>query len=87
MRAYFQILLFILASVFKSPRRLAAENVALRHQILVLKRKHRGRIKLRGLDRVILGWLSRIVPGVADAIFIVKPETLARRHRLGFGAF
>jgi hypothetical protein len=87
MRAYCQILLFILASVFKSPRRLAAENIALRHQILALKRKHRGRIKLRGLDRAILGWLSRIVPCVADAISIVKPETLVRRQRLGFRAF
>jgi transposase InsO family protein len=87
MRAYFQILLYVLASVFKSRRRLAAENIALRHQILLLKRKHRGRIKLRGLDRFILGWLSRIVPAVADTIIIVKPETLVRWHRLGFRAF
>jgi len=87
MRGYFQILLYILASVFKSPRRLAAENIALRHQILVLKRKHRGRIRLRGLDRVILGWLSRLGPAVADAIIIVKPETLVRWHRQGFRAF
>jgi hypothetical protein len=57
MRANFQILLYILASVFKSPRRLAVENIAQRHQILVLKRMLRGRIRLRGLDRVILRWL------------------------------
>lgn len=49
MREYFHVLLFVIASVFKSQRRLAAENVALRHQVLVLKRKHRGRIELRGL--------------------------------------
>ena len=87
MRAYFQILLCILASVFKSQGRLAAENIALRHQILVLKRKHRGRIKFRGLDRVILGWLSQMGLAVVDAIIIVKPETLVRWHRLGFRAF
>ena len=87
MREYFHILLYILTSVFKSPQRLAAENVALRHQILVLKRKHRGRIRLRGLDRVILGRLARMGPAVADAIIIVKPETLVRWHRLGFQAF
>lgn len=87
MREYFQILLFVIASVFKSQRRLAAENVALRHQVLVLKRKHRGRIQLRDLDRVVLAWLSRIVPAVIDAIIIVKPETLVRWHRLGFRAF
>ena len=87
MRAYYKILLYILASAFKSQGRLAAENIALRHQILVLKRKHRGRIRLRGLDRVILSWLSRMGPTVADAIIIVKPETLVRWHRLGFRAF
>jgi transposase InsO family protein len=87
MKAYFQILLYILASVFKSQSRLAAENIALRHQILVLKRKHRGQVRLRGLDRIILGWLSRMGPAVADAIIIVKPETLVRWHRLGFRAF
>ena len=62
MGAYFKILLYILTSAFKSQGRLAAENIALRHQVLVLKRKHRGRIRLRGLDRVILGWLSQMGP-------------------------
>ena len=87
MSVYSHIPLYILTSVLKSQRRLAAENIALRHQILVLKRKHRGRIRLRSLDRVILGWLSRIVPAVADAIIIVRPETVVRWHRLGFRAF
>jgi len=87
MSGYFKILLYVLTLAFKSQGRLAAENIALRQQILVLKRKHRGRIKLRGLDRVILGWLSRMGPAVADAIIIVKPETLLRWHRAGFGAF
>ena len=87
MGAYFKILLYILTSAFKSQGRLAAENIALRHQVLVLKRKHRGRIRLRGLDRVILGWLSQMGPAVTDAIVIVKPDTLVRWHRLGFRAF
>jgi transposase InsO family protein len=87
MRAYFNILLYVLTSALKSQDRLAAENIALRHQVLVLKRKHRGRVKLRGLDRVILGWLSRIGPSVANAIVIVKPETLVRWHRAGFRKF
>jgi hypothetical protein len=87
MGAYFLILLYILTSAFKSQGRLAAENIALRHQVLVLKRKHRGRIRLRGLDRVILGWLSQMRPAVTDAIVIVKPDTLVRWHRFGFKAF
>lgn len=59
----------------------------LRHQVLVLKRKHRGRIKLNGLDRVILTWLSRAIPAVRSAIVIVQPETLLGWHRKGFRAF
>ena len=87
MSGYFEILLCILASVFKSQDRLAAENIALRHQILILKRRHRGRIKLCRLDRFVLGWLSRVGSAVADAIIIVKPETLVRWHRRGFRSF
>lgn len=84
---YFRILRYILTSAFKSQGRLSAENIALRHQVVVLKRRHRGRVKLRGLDRVILGWLSRMGPAVADAIIIVTPETLLRWYRLGFRTF
>jgi transposase InsO family protein len=84
---YLSLMLFIFVSLFKSRRRLAAEIVVLRHQVLVLKRKHRGRIKLNELDRVVLSWLSRAVPTVRSAIVIVKPETLLSWHRKGFRAF
>jgi hypothetical protein len=40
-----------LASVFKSKIRLEAENAALRHQLIVLRRKLRGRVKLANSDR------------------------------------
>ena len=87
MGKYFQILLLVVASALKSRGRLAAENLVLRQQVLVLRRKHRGRVKLCGLDRAILAWLSRIVPAVTDAIVVVKPQTLLRWHRRGFRAF
>ena len=84
---YIQVLLLILAATFKSRRRLAAENVVLRHQVLIIRRKHRGRVRLYGLDRGLLIWLSRLVPAIRDAVVIVKPETLLRWHRRGFRAF
>lgn len=87
MMSYLRLLLFVFLSLFKSQRRLAAEIVVLRHQVLVLKRKHRGQIKLNGLDRIILACLSRVVPAVRRAIVIVKPETLVCWHRKGFRAF
>ena len=84
---YLQLMLYAFVSLFKSRRRLEAEIVVLRHQVMVLKRRHRDRIKLNRLDRVILAWLSRCVPAVRDTISIVKPETLLRWHHKAFRAF
>ena len=43
--------LAVLASPFKSKIRLEAENAALRHQVIVLRRKLRGRVRLTNHDR------------------------------------
>jgi len=43
--------LTVLASPFKSRSRLEAENAALRHQLIVLRRKVRGRAQLTHNDR------------------------------------
>jgi len=45
--------LAILASPFKSKRRLEAENAALRHQLIILRRMVRGRVQLTNSDRWI----------------------------------
>jgi hypothetical protein len=47
------LLLFVLAilvSPFRSRSRLEAENAALRHQLMVLRRKVQGRVRLPALD-------------------------------------
>jgi hypothetical protein len=44
------LLLTILASPFKSKYQLEAENVALRHQVVVLRRQGRGRVRLTNVD-------------------------------------
>ncbi len=44
----------IFVAMVKGPRRLAAENIALRHQVSVLRRKHAGRVRLSRLDRIFL---------------------------------
>ena len=75
-----------LVAMVKGPRRLAAENTALRHQISVLRRKHPGRVRLSRPDRIFLGWLAKICPSVLDAIVVVRPETVLRWHRYGFRA-
>src|SRR5438046_3552817 len=72
------------ASPFKSKSRLEAENAALRHQLIVLQRKVRGRVQLTNGDRLFLVLLYRWFPSVLRAITIIRPETLVRWHRAGF---
>ncbi len=76
--------LAVLFSPFKSRRRLEAENVALRHQVLVLRRHARGRVRLTNLDRLFLVRLYRWCPSILQAIAIVEPDTVIRWHRAGF---
>ena len=42
-------------------RALAAENVALRHELLILKRTHKGCIITQSSDRFLLGFLNSFV--------------------------
>jgi hypothetical protein len=44
--------LTLFAAPFKSKSRLAAENAALRHQLIVLRRTVRGRVQLTNGDRL-----------------------------------
>src|SRR5215468_3707733 len=76
--------LTLFASPFKSKSRLEAENVAHRHQLIVLQRRVSGRVQLTNGDRFLLVMLYRWFPSVLKAITIIRPETLVRWHRAGF---
>ena len=52
MVALISFLLNVVASLFKSKSRLEAENAALRHQLVVLQRKVRGRVHFTDSDRL-----------------------------------
>ena len=84
MIALIQLALAIVASLFKPKARLEAENAALRHQLIVLRRKVPGRVKLTNGDRTFFVWLYRLFPSVRPAFVLVQPETLIRWHREGF---
>jgi hypothetical protein len=84
MIALLWLFLAILASPFKSKCQLQAENVALRHQVVVLQRQARGRIRLTNLDRAFLVQLYRWFPAVLWVLAIVQPETVICWHRAGF---
>jgi transposase InsO family protein len=79
--------LAVLASPFKSKIRLEAENAALRHQVIVLRRKLRGRVRLTNHDRWFFVQLYRWFPSISTVITIVQPETLVRWHRAGFRCY
>src|SRR5215472_1105610 len=81
------LLLRWLSSLVKSRRQLQAENLALRHQLNILRRRALGRLRLFNADRLAFVWLYRLCPSVVDAVAIIKPETLIRWHRRGFKAF
>jgi hypothetical protein len=51
MIALLGFVLAVLAAPFKSKSRLEAENAALRHQLIVLRRKVQGRVRLTNNDR------------------------------------
>ena len=74
---------------FAAPRQLAAENVALRHQLGVVLRptRSRPRLKLAIRDRILWVWLSRIWSGWKDCVRIVQPETVIAWHRRGWGLY
>jgi len=84
MIALFFLFLTLSVSPFKSKSRLEAENAALRHQLIVLQRRVRGRVQLTNGDRLFLVLLYRWFPSVLRAIAIIRPETLVRWHRAGF---
>jgi hypothetical protein len=81
------LLTAILAAPFKSKCRLEAENIALRHQVIVLRRQTRGRVQLTNLDRLFLVQLYRWFPSILRVLAIVRPETVIRWHRAGFRSY
>lgn len=83
----FKLILGMLASLFQSRAKLEAENLVLRQQINVLRRRAPKRPHLNNTDRFLLVWLYHWFPSVLEAIAIVRPETIIRWHRVGFRAY
>ena|SRR6266478_3893321 len=79
--------LAVLASPFKSKSRLEAENAALRHQLIVLRRKMPGRPWLTNNDRRFFLQMYRWFPSILKVVRIIQPETQVRWHRAGFRCY
>jgi hypothetical protein len=85
--AFLTQLLLAIRSRFTRRTRLEAENLILRQQLLVLRRKSPARVRLWNIDRLLLVWLYRLYPSLLDAIVIVQLETVIRWHRRGFRTY
>jgi hypothetical protein len=81
------LFLALVASPFNSKSRLEAENAVLRHQLIVLRRKVQGRVRLTNNDRWFLIQLYRWFPSILNVLTIIRPETLVRWHRAGFRCY
>src|SRR5881394_678502 len=74
------------SAAFKSRATLQLENLALRHQLGVLRRSVK-RPKLTSADRLLWAWLCEAWSDWRSALVIVKPETVIGWHRKGFRVF
>ena len=74
------------ADLFKSRCRLEAENLLLRHQLSIASRQAKPRLRLRGSDRALLVWITRLWPSLLGAVQVVQPETILRWHRAAFAS-
>src|SRR5450759_4383030 len=82
-----KLILGLLASLFKSRAKLEVENLVLRQQINVLRRRAPKLPHLNNIDRFLFVWLYRWFPCVLGAVAIVRTETIICWHRAGFRAY
>ena len=80
---FFRLWFGLLARCFRSHQTLLLENLALRQQLTVLKRKHR-RPKVSRLDKLFWVLAHRFWSAWKSSLIIVTPETVVRWHRAGF---
>jgi len=81
MRSLFLSLLGALRSAFRTHADLVVENLALRQELANFQRTS-ARPRLRKSDRAFWVVLSHLWSRWADALVVVKPDTIVRWHRI-----
>jgi transposase InsO family protein len=82
-----RLIFALIVDLFRSKAALEAEVLALRQQILVLRRGRPARLPFLVSDRLVLGWICWLFPNARDALAVVRPETVLRWHRAGFQSY
>jgi hypothetical protein len=73
-----RLIVWTVVDLFRSWAALEAEILTLRQQINVLRRTAPKKQTFSAIDRLIFVCLYRLLPGVRDALAIVKPETVVK---------
>jgi len=81
-----QLVLTFFGALFKSQRRLALENLALRQQVAMLRQSVK-RPRPKPADKMFWIIMSRYVDGWRNLLHGLHPDTVVRWHRRGFGLY
>jgi putative transposase len=82
----FRCLLWTIAAAIRPKVLLITDNLCLRQQLLVLQRR-KPRPRLMDADRRFWILACRWFSGWRTSLLIVKPETVLRWHRQGWGTY
>src|SRR5258707_14904783 len=77
----------VVARRLRSRAAVELENLALRHQLHVLRRQQRGRLRLFAIDRLLWVLLYRLWPRCLEVMVLVRPATVTQWHHQGFRLF
>jgi putative transposase len=81
-----KLLAIMAIQIFRSRSDLLLENIALRQQLAVLRRKH-PQPRFATSDRLFWVMLRKFWSGWTQALILVQSETVVRWHRAGFKAY
>src|SRR5260370_12242114 len=84
MLTLWRLIVSVLVRRFRSRAVLELDNLALRHQLHVLRRERPGRPRLFVIDGLLWVWLYRLCRRCLEVMVLVKPATVIQWHRQGF---
>jgi hypothetical protein len=84
MRDLVRLIVWAVVDLLRSRAAIEAEILALRQQIIVLRRTAAKKQTFGAVDRLVFVGLYRLFPHVLDALAIVRPGTVIKWHRAGF---
>jgi hypothetical protein len=81
MLGFIRLFLGCLVALFRRRAEMAAENLALRHQLGILLRSRPARHPRTSWDRVLWAFVLHRFPAGRQSLVIVRPETVIAWHR------